>query len=391
MKTVDLIPLILLELSESDKYGFELTKAIETKSGGKIIIKQPTLYTLLKKLEKSKFISSYWEDSEIGGKRHYYKLTQNGKLQVSTLPSYSDLLKKVLEEDLVDNSELVNVDFDTKISAVEQPNQTERRVSIMDELLNSNITSAPTETILPTEEVFADNNFDASTEFELNATNADILKDEKTSQEEQFATNPGVMKFTEKVTYGANSHIDTTPINQISFDVNFNVPKTEIDVEYVDYSDFKNSPEYKTSKKIVKNMLYQSLATSTSLILMVILCSFITSFTGRSVLYYSFFISAILIAIFYPIVLLINLDKMRLKYQETQFTNKTRLRFLIGFAIVLSTFLLCVIVNIVMGNNTINLMLHIKNFSNVYAPLLISAVYFLDLLYYRIFLSKLFK
>ena len=39
MKTADLIPLILLELNECDKYGFELTKSIETKSKGKIIIK----------------------------------------------------------------------------------------------------------------------------------------------------------------------------------------------------------------------------------------------------------------------------------------------------------------------------------------------------------------
>ena len=71
MKTADLIPLILIELAGGDKYGFELTKAIEDKSNQQIQIKQPTLYTVLKKLEKSKFISSYWEDSEIGGKRHY--------------------------------------------------------------------------------------------------------------------------------------------------------------------------------------------------------------------------------------------------------------------------------------------------------------------------------
>ena len=70
MKTVDLIPFILLELNEQDQYGLELTKAIEEKSNGQIVIKQPTLYTILKKLEKSKFISSYWQDSEIGGKRH---------------------------------------------------------------------------------------------------------------------------------------------------------------------------------------------------------------------------------------------------------------------------------------------------------------------------------
>ena len=31
---------------------FELTKDIETKSNGRIVIKQPTLYTVLKKLEK---------------------------------------------------------------------------------------------------------------------------------------------------------------------------------------------------------------------------------------------------------------------------------------------------------------------------------------------------
>ena len=57
MKTAFLIPLILLELNESDKYGIELTKSIETRSEGKIIIKQPTLYTILKKLEKFEKIS----------------------------------------------------------------------------------------------------------------------------------------------------------------------------------------------------------------------------------------------------------------------------------------------------------------------------------------------
>lgn len=99
MKTAELIPMILLELSDGAKYGIELTKSIETKSNGKVVIKQPTLYTILKKLEKSKFISSYWEDSEIGGKRHYYKLTQYGNNQVSTLPSFSVLLENALKDD----------------------------------------------------------------------------------------------------------------------------------------------------------------------------------------------------------------------------------------------------------------------------------------------------
>ena len=46
MKTTDLIPLILYELGEGDKYGFELSKSIENLSNGKIVIKQATLYTI---------------------------------------------------------------------------------------------------------------------------------------------------------------------------------------------------------------------------------------------------------------------------------------------------------------------------------------------------------
>ena len=99
MKTADLIPLILFELASGDKYGFELTKEIEDKSNQQIQIKQPTLYTVLKKLEKSKFITSYWEDSEIGGKRHYYKITENGKAQLSTLPSFDICLQNALKPD----------------------------------------------------------------------------------------------------------------------------------------------------------------------------------------------------------------------------------------------------------------------------------------------------
>jgi len=138
-------------------------------------------------------------------------------------------------------------------------------------------------------------------------------------------------------------------------------------------------------------MLYQSLATSATLILMAIICSLITSFTGRSGLYYIFFISAILVAIFYPILYLINLDKLRLKYQETKFNYKFKLRVLIGFALVLSVFLACIIVNICIGKNTINVMLHANNFANIYAPILLASVYFIDLLYYHLFLSKLYN
>ncbi len=123
MKTTDLILLILLELNECDKYGLELTKSIETKTQGKISIKQPTLYTILKKLEKSKFITSYWQDSEIGGKRHYYKLTENGRMQVSTLPSFDALAASIINDNSNDNANTaVNVDKEEVESLTKETN-----------------------------------------------------------------------------------------------------------------------------------------------------------------------------------------------------------------------------------------------------------------------------
>lgn len=99
MKTTDLIPIILYQLRDGDKYGYEIVKQIEDSSNGSIIIKQPTLYSILKKLEQGRFISSYWQDSEIGGKRHYYKLTDNGKAQLDTYPPFDQLLKDALESE----------------------------------------------------------------------------------------------------------------------------------------------------------------------------------------------------------------------------------------------------------------------------------------------------
>jgi len=71
--------IILKALFEGDKYGYEICREVEDRSSGLYELKQPTLYSCLKRLEAQKLISSYWTDSEIGGKRHYYNLTELGK------------------------------------------------------------------------------------------------------------------------------------------------------------------------------------------------------------------------------------------------------------------------------------------------------------------------
>ena len=70
--------IILSTLLDGDKYGYEIIKAIEIQTDGSLIIKQPSLYSSLKRMEEQSLISSYWRDSDIGGRRHYYHLTDMG-------------------------------------------------------------------------------------------------------------------------------------------------------------------------------------------------------------------------------------------------------------------------------------------------------------------------
>ena len=71
--------IILKSLMDGDKYGYEIIKEVEEKTDGQLVIKQPSLYSSLSRMEKQKFITSYWRDSDIGGKRHYYSLTDEGR------------------------------------------------------------------------------------------------------------------------------------------------------------------------------------------------------------------------------------------------------------------------------------------------------------------------
>lgn len=71
--------IILMTLLERDKYGYEIIDEVLQNTSGKVSIKQPSLYSSLKRMEEQSLISSYWRDSEIGGKRHYYHLTDLGK------------------------------------------------------------------------------------------------------------------------------------------------------------------------------------------------------------------------------------------------------------------------------------------------------------------------
>ncbi len=71
--------IILDCLLAGDKYGYEIIKEVEEKTNGKTKLKQPSLYSSLKRFEDKGYITSYWGDSDIGGRRHYYSITPLGR------------------------------------------------------------------------------------------------------------------------------------------------------------------------------------------------------------------------------------------------------------------------------------------------------------------------
>lgn len=78
--------LVLDSLAHGSKYGLEIIEFISQKTGGNYIMKKPTLYSCLTRMEKKGLVSSsYWGESEFGGKRHYYTITNQGKQSLEQL------------------------------------------------------------------------------------------------------------------------------------------------------------------------------------------------------------------------------------------------------------------------------------------------------------------
>lgn len=74
-----LIDVFLLKvLTHGDSYGYEIIKKIYRMSEETYELKEPSLYTSLKRLEKGAYIESYWGDESKGGRRKYYHITDKG-------------------------------------------------------------------------------------------------------------------------------------------------------------------------------------------------------------------------------------------------------------------------------------------------------------------------
>lgn len=71
--------MILKLLLDGDKYGYEINKLILVNSSNQYELKEATMYSSLKRLEKEGGIDSYWGNATQGGRRKYYTITSVGK------------------------------------------------------------------------------------------------------------------------------------------------------------------------------------------------------------------------------------------------------------------------------------------------------------------------
>ena len=94
---------ILRQLVGEDGYGYQISKQVANISGGRLELKEATLYTAFRRLEGAGYIRSYWGDEMIGARRRYYSLTEEGrkKLEEETEAWHEtrEVLNRLLEEE----------------------------------------------------------------------------------------------------------------------------------------------------------------------------------------------------------------------------------------------------------------------------------------------------
>ena len=71
--------LVLALLDARPRHGYEISKVIETRSGGRLRFHMASLYPLLYRLEERGWIEGRWVEKAGERRRRYYRLTAQGR------------------------------------------------------------------------------------------------------------------------------------------------------------------------------------------------------------------------------------------------------------------------------------------------------------------------
>src|SRR5512143_2510835 len=76
---------VLSLLERGAMHGYEIAKRVEQETGGVLKFDVASLYPLLYRLEKRRWVVGEWQESDGGRRRRCYKLTREGKKQLVPL------------------------------------------------------------------------------------------------------------------------------------------------------------------------------------------------------------------------------------------------------------------------------------------------------------------
>lgn len=71
--------LILDVISRGPSYGYQIAQTVMSQSKGYFELKEGSLYPALHRMERQKLLASFWEDTQEGRRRKFYKLTPAGR------------------------------------------------------------------------------------------------------------------------------------------------------------------------------------------------------------------------------------------------------------------------------------------------------------------------
>ena len=89
--------MILYLLLSEPSYGYQISREIKTRTEGKYIIKETTLYSAFARLEKNGCIESFYGSETNGKQRTYYRITQAGRNYYQEKCSEWKLTKEVVD------------------------------------------------------------------------------------------------------------------------------------------------------------------------------------------------------------------------------------------------------------------------------------------------------
>lgn len=99
-------PLILAILKENDSYGYAIIKRVKEMSENELIWTEGMLYPVLHRLEEQLLIESYWNKSDVGRQRKYYRINERGLAELELQKKQWEVVHSALAKTWSEESQL---------------------------------------------------------------------------------------------------------------------------------------------------------------------------------------------------------------------------------------------------------------------------------------------